>query len=92
MTQPQPSGIRPTRSNMEPDKTQEYLDGLKDVCDGIRLIIAGGYSQTDMINPEPMSAVMKRHTDHIRIMQGHMVGVDLTEFTDVAALGEAWNS
>lgn len=77
---------------MEPDKTQEYLDGLKDVCDSIRLIIAGGYSQTDMINPEPMSSVMKRHTDHIRIMQGHMVGVDLTEFTDVAALGEAWNS
>ena len=77
---------------MEPDKTQEYLDGLKDVFDGIRLIIAGGYSQTDMINPEPMSSVMKRHTDHIRIMQGHMVGVDLTEFTDVAALGEAWNS
>ena len=77
---------------MEEDKTQEYLNGLKDVCDGIRLIIAGGYSQTDMINPEPMSAVMKRHTDHIRIMQGHMVGVDLTEFTDVAALGEAWNS
>ena len=77
---------------MEEDKTQEYLDGLKDVCDGIRLIIAGGYSQTDMINPEPMSSVMKRHTDHIRIMQGHMVGVDLTEFTDVAALGEAWNS
>lgn len=76
---------------MEPDKTQEYLDGLKDVCDVICLIIAGGYSQTDMINPEPMSSVMKRHTDHIRIMQEHMVGVDLTEFTNVAALGEAWN-
>ncbi len=77
---------------MEPNKKQEYLDGLKDVCDGIRLIIAGGYSQTDMINPEPMSSVMKRHTDHIRIMQEYMVGVDLAEFAEVAALGEAWNS
>jgi len=77
---------------MEPDKKQEYLDGLKDVRDGIRLIIVGNYKQTDVINPEPMSKVMKRHTDHIRIMQGHMVGVDLTEFAEVAALGEAWNS
>lgn len=77
---------------MEPEKTQEYLDGLKDVCDGIRLIIASGYSQTDMINPEPMSSVMKRHTDHIRIMQDYMVGVDLSEFTAVALLGEAWNT
>lgn len=77
---------------MEEDKKQEYLDGLKDVCDGIRLIIAGGYKQNDVINPEPMSKVMKRHTDHIRIMQEYMVGVDLTEFAEVAALGETWNS
>lgn len=76
---------------MEEDKTQEYLDGLKDVCDVIRLIIASNYTQ-DAINPEPMSFVMKRNTDHIRFMQGFMIGVDLTEFADVAALGEAWNS
>lgn len=77
---------------MEEDKKQEYLDGLKDVCDSIRLIIAGGYSQTDTINPESMSTVMKRYTEHVRIMQEYMVGVDLTEFAEVAALGEAWNS
>lgn len=77
---------------MEPEKTQEYLDGLKDVCDVIRLIMAGRYTQLDTINPVSIYDIMKRNTDHIRIMQDYMVGVDLSEFTAVAALGEAWNT
>ena len=75
---------------MEEDKTQQYLNGLVDVCAGINNILAGNYIEMNTINPEPLTTVMKRHTDHVRIMETHMVGTDLTTYSNIATMGEQW--
>ena len=77
---------------MEEDKTQEYLTGLGNVCDTINNIVGGNYIETNIINPEPLTTIIKRHTDHVRIMETHMVGTDLTTYSNIATMGEQWIS
>ena len=75
---------------MEEDKTQEYLTGLGNVCDTINNIVVGNYIETNIINPEPLTTIMKRQTDHVRFMQTYMVDTDLTTYSNIATMGEQW--
>jgi len=76
-----------------PEDTAEHIQGLQDVSDLIRIIIAGNYP-VNIINPESPIAIMGRQTGHIRIMLAmphiQASGVDLTPFETAADDGEAW--
>jgi hypothetical protein len=78
-----------------PEDTAGHIQGLQDVSDLIRIIIAGNYP-VNIINPESPTALMGRQTQHIRIMLAmphiQTSGVDLTPFETAADDGETWSN